>query len=78
MYAEVAWALVFSGTQVQLQTILDPDYLPDYLSIFYDYDFTDVKTEKQSLLKRIIFVMCSDERILVNNLSLVVLHLLIP
>ena len=30
MYAGVAWALVSSGTQVQLQVILDPDYLPDY------------------------------------------------
>ena len=37
MYAEVAWILVSSGTQVQLQVILDPDYLPDYLSVFYDY-----------------------------------------
>ena len=38
MYAEVAWVLVSSGTQVQLQVILDRDYLPDYLSISYDYD----------------------------------------
>ena len=37
MYAEVAWVLVSSGTQVQLQVILDPDYLPDYLSVSYDY-----------------------------------------
>ena len=37
MYAEVAWVLVSSGTQVQPQIILDPDYLPDYLSISYDY-----------------------------------------
>ena len=33
--AEVAW--VSSGTQVQPQVILDPDYLPDYLSVSYDY-----------------------------------------
>ena len=26
------------GTQVQLQIILDPDYLRDYLSVSYDYD----------------------------------------
>ena len=38
MYAEVAWILVSSGTQVQPQIIPDPDYLPDYLSIPYDYD----------------------------------------
>ena len=32
MYFEVAWVLASSGTQVQPQIILDPDYLPDYLS----------------------------------------------
>ena len=37
MYAEVAWVLVSSGTQVQTQVILDPNYLPDYLSVSYDY-----------------------------------------
>ena len=37
MYAEVVWALVYSGTQVQQQIILVPNYLPDYLSVFYDY-----------------------------------------
>ena len=31
IYSEVAWELVSSGAQVQLQIILDPDYLPDYL-----------------------------------------------
>ena len=29
--------LVSSGTQVQPQIILDQDYLPDYLSVSYDY-----------------------------------------
>ena len=38
MYAEVAWVLVSSGTQVQPQIIPDPDYLPDYLCVSYDYD----------------------------------------
>ena len=38
MYAEIAWVLVSSKTQIQPQVILDPDYLPDYLSISYDYD----------------------------------------
>ena len=37
MYAEVAWVLVSSGIQVQRQILLDPDYLPDYLSVSYDY-----------------------------------------
>ena len=36
----VAWVLVFSGTQVQPQIILDLEYLSDYLSVSYDYDFT--------------------------------------
>ena len=38
MYAEVAWILVSSGTQVQPQLILDPHYLPDYISVSYGYD----------------------------------------
>ena len=33
-YTEVAWVLISSETQVQLQAIPDPDYLP----FFYDYD----------------------------------------
>ena len=37
MYAEVAWVLVSSGTQVQPQIILDSDHLRDYLSVSYDY-----------------------------------------
>ena len=40
MYAEVAWVLVSSGTQVQPQVILHPDYIPDYLSISYGYVFS--------------------------------------
>ena len=35
---EVAWVLISSGIQVQPQIILDLDYLPDYLSVSYDYD----------------------------------------
>ena len=38
MYAEIAWVLVSSGTQVQPQVTLDPVYLPDYLSVSYDYE----------------------------------------
>ena len=40
MYAEVAWVVVSSGTQVQPQVKLNPDYLPDYISVSYDYDHT--------------------------------------
>ena len=40
MYSEVVWVLISSGTQVQPQIILDPDYLPDYFSVHYDYDST--------------------------------------
>ena len=35
--AEVAWVLVFSGTQVQPEIIPDPDYVPGHLSVSYDY-----------------------------------------
>ena len=38
MTSEVAWVLVSSGTQVQRQIILDPDYIPDYLTVSYNYD----------------------------------------
>ena len=37
MYAEVTWILVSSGTQVESKMLLDPDYLPDYPSVSYDY-----------------------------------------
>ena len=37
MYAEVAWVLVSSGTHVQRQLILDPGYIPDYVSVSYNY-----------------------------------------
>ena len=40
MYAEVSWVLVSSRTQVQPQVILNPEYLPDYLSVSYDYNST--------------------------------------
>ena len=41
MTSERAWALVSSETQAQSQIILDPVYLPDYLSVSYDYDATE-------------------------------------
>ena len=49
MYSEVAWVLVSSGTQVQSQIILVPDYLPDYLSVFCDY--AEMKLFKTAVLK---------------------------
>ena len=38
MYSEVAWVLVSSQTQVQPQIMLEPDHLPDYLSVSCNYD----------------------------------------
>ena len=37
MNSDVAWILISSGTQVQPQIILDPDYLLDHLSVSFDY-----------------------------------------
>ena len=37
MNLEVACVLVLWGTQVHPHTLLDPDYLPDYLSVSYEY-----------------------------------------
>ena len=50
MYAEVAWVLVSSITQVQPQIILNPDYIPDYLSISYDYEYMK-ECEKLTFVK---------------------------
>ena len=36
MYSKVTWVLVPSGIQVWPQ-IFDPDYLPDYFSVSYEY-----------------------------------------
>ena len=40
MYFEVAWVLASSVTKVQPQIILEPDYLPEYISVSYDYVLT--------------------------------------
>ena len=37
MNSDVAWVLASWESQVQLQIMLNPDYLPDYLSVSYDY-----------------------------------------
>ena len=46
MYSKLAWVVVFSGTQVQSQIILEPDYLSDYLSVSYGYVPMKTKTKK--------------------------------
>ena len=45
MYSEVVGVLVSSGTQVQSQIIFDPDYVPEYPSVSYDYD--EIKKDKE-------------------------------
>ena len=47
MYFEVVLVLISSGTQVQWQIITDPDYIPDDISISYDYDKNDIPMKKQ-------------------------------
>ena len=37
LVSQDSWVLVSSETQVRLQRILNPDNLPDYFSISYDY-----------------------------------------
>ena len=45
MYAEVVWVIVSSGTQVQSQVILDPDFL----SVSYDYD---IRFDRSKILRK--------------------------
>ena len=51
IYAEEAWVLVASGTHVQPQVMLDPDYLPDYLSILMTMLKQTNRKKKQDWLK---------------------------
>ena len=54
MHSEVAWVLVSSGTQVQPQIILNPDYLADYVSVSYDDAFillSDLKSNPNVLIE---------------------------
>ena len=54
MYSEVAWVLISSGTQVELQITVEPDYLPDYiLSVSYDYDYIYGRVFFAKILKRL-------------------------
>ena len=50
MYDEVACVLVSLGTQLQPQVILNPDYLPDYLTDSYDYDGSSISLVSWSCL----------------------------
>ena len=38
MYSEVAWVLVSLGAEAQPQILLEPHYLPDYPSVYHDYN----------------------------------------
>ena len=60
MNSKVAWVLVSSGNQVQPQIILDPDFLPDYLSVYYDYDLNYYGAKK---LQRKAFIRVSKIRL---------------
>ena len=50
MNSEETWVLVSSGTQVQPQIILDPDYPPDNLSVSYDYGGSRVIYSYKSII----------------------------
>ena len=47
MYSDIAWVLVSSRTQVQLQIIIKPHYLPDHLSVSIDYGLTEELNQLQ-------------------------------
>ena len=47
MYSEVVWVLVSSGTQARPQIILDPEYLPNYLPVSYDYGNSKIHAFKK-------------------------------
>ena len=42
MYVEASWVLASLETHVQPQVIVDPVYLPDYLSVSYGYGYVYV------------------------------------
>ena len=62
MHSEVAWVQVFSGTQVQPQIILEPDYLPDYISVSYDYGFKNRLLELLTSCKLNIFSSITESK----------------
>ena len=58
MYAEVAWVLVYSRTQVQLQIILDPDYLPDHLFVSDDSEITMLTRQMTPFFSSALRALC--------------------
>ena len=58
MYSEEAWELVFSGTHVQPQIILDSDSLPDYF--FVSYDYVKINYSKVYLIYLIYLILVSN------------------
>ena len=77
MYSEVAWVIVSSGTQFRPQIILDPDYLPDCLSVSCDYRVWNFQISK------LVFLCCDEKcfvlyvlmkgiwRLIVQNLRII-------
>ena len=68
MYAEVTWVLVSLGTQIQLQIIIDPDYL----SNSYDYDrgkqfFIDLGIQNQLIINHTSIVQVRSDKTLINS-----------
>ena len=80
MYVEIAWALVSSGTRVQPQIMPNPDCLPDYLSISYDYDhiflvimnMQYIELVFQSLF-RLVFKVFKSSNLLIHRTSIIFL-----
>ena len=54
IYFEVICELVSLGTQVQPQIILEPDYLPDYLSVSDDYGLIKSSKYRVSTIARLL------------------------
>ena len=57
MNSEVAWVLISSGTQVHPQIILETDYLPDCLSVSYDYASMESSVSIFSIYQSDIYAM---------------------
>ena len=51
MYSEVAWVQLSSGTQVQPEIILGPDYFSDCLSVSYHYAESKLEFSKVQEMK---------------------------
>ena len=62
LYAEVGWVLVSSGTEVQPQIILDPNYL----SVSYDHAITVTAFKKKYQISSICFEDYIGSSLIVN------------